>query len=89
MATVNEMIEILQQIAAEGHGELDLMASYNYGDHWRTQVAIGLSGATVESVQHSDYHSMYKVVDVDEEEEYSEDGTRIEDPTIHNVIMLS
>ena len=86
MATVNELIEILQQAAAQGHGDLNVMASYNYGDYWHTTVAISLDEFEVKSVQHSAYHEMDKVLD--EDEVYEEDGTRKADEEIRDVVML-
>ena len=48
-------------------GYMDLEAevhfSYNYGDHWRTQVAPTVDSVEEAVVEHSSYHSMDKIVD--------------------------
>jgi hypothetical protein len=63
MATVNELIARLQELAQDGQGELEVMFSYNYGDHWRTQVAQSVQWPEQAFVKHSDYHGMDRVVD--------------------------
>lgn len=40
---------------------------YNYGDHWRTEVADAITKARLKNVRYSDYHSMMRVVDESEE----------------------
>ena len=47
--------------------------SYNYGDHWRTQVAPKVSEVFEGAVQYSDYHRMDKMVE-NEDDMYEEDG---------------
>ena len=37
--------------------------AYNYGDHWRTQVAPTVDSVEEGLVKHSAYHSMDRVVD--------------------------
>ena len=46
---------------------------YNYGDHWRTQVAPTVDEVSVGYVVHSAYHNMDKVVDEDDFD-YDEEG---------------
>jgi len=46
--------------------------SYNYGDHWRTEVAPAVSQVFEGVVEFSDYHRMDKLV-TDEEDCYDED----------------
>lgn len=46
---------------------------YNYGDHWRTQVAPTVDMVEMGRVKYSDYHSMDKVVD-DEDFDYDDNG---------------
>jgi hypothetical protein len=60
---VTELRDLLETLEATGHGETEVMFAYNYGDHWRTQVAVTISDATEELVTYSDYHSMNKVVE--------------------------
>jgi len=45
--------------------------SYNYGDHWRTEVAPSVSQVSEGVVEFSDYHRMDKMVD--DEDCYDED----------------
>ena len=52
--------------------------SYNYGDHWRTQVAPCVDSVSEGLVKYSDYHSMDKLLDEDDmiEDEGDFEGTR-------------
>ena len=43
--------------------------SYNYGDHWRTQVAPKVTEVSEGAVVHSEYHRMPKVVEFDYDDE--------------------
>jgi len=66
--TVRELIELLQ----EQDQDLPVRFSYNYGDHWRTEVAAKILSVEVGTVVHSEYHRMDKVLDPEKESE--EDG---------------
>ena len=66
---LNELILHLEDLRAEGYGELPVMFSYNYGDYWRTQVAVEVTEGGTGTVVHSPYHDMGKVVNVDEIDE--------------------
>jgi hypothetical protein len=59
---VDELIARLQAISANGGGHMPVMAAYNYGDHWHTEVARVLSDVDEGDVVYSDYHCMNKVV---------------------------
>ena len=52
--------------------------SYNYGDHWRTEVAPRVGSGLEGMVKYSEYHRMDRLVDEDEmyEEEGDFEGTR-------------
>ena len=52
--------------------------SYNYGDHWRTEVAPKVGSVLEGLVKYSDYHSMDRLMDEDEmiEDEGDFEGTR-------------
>jgi hypothetical protein len=52
--------------------------SYNYGDHWRTEVAPRVGSVLEGMVKYSEYHRMDRLVDEDEmyEEEGDFEGTR-------------
>jgi len=59
---VRELIEELKYLNqdAEVHFE------YNYGDHWRTQVAPRVNSIDEGVVEFSEYHRMDKMVDYEE-----------------------
>ena len=58
--------------------------SYNYGDHWNTQVASTVDQVSVGIIKYSAYHNMDKLLDETEmhEDEGDFDGTR-------SVVVLS
>lgn len=58
---VQDLIELLQ---AE-NPDAEVHFSYNYGDHWRTQVAPTVDSVETGYVTYSDYHRMHKVADED------------------------
>lgn len=76
--TVNELRTALDELIAQGNGEVEIMFAYNYGDYWRSTVAQPLTIIAEAQVKHSDYHSMDKVVEnrMDEDEPAEIDGTR-------------
>ena len=47
--------------------------SYNYGDHWHTEVAPAVSHIDMGIVGYSEYHRMDKVIEVDYDDEDSAD----------------
>ena len=59
---VKELIEELKYLNqdAEVHFE------YNYGDHWRTQVAPRVNSIDEGVVEYSEYHRMDKMVDYED-----------------------
>jgi hypothetical protein len=52
--------------------------SYNYGDHWRTEVAPAVVSVKERLVKRSEYHLMDRLMDEDEmiEDEGDFEGTR-------------
>ena len=66
---VSELIELLQG----ENPDAEVHFSYNYGDHWRTQVAPTVDSVDVGYVTYSEYHRMPKVVDNDDFD-YDENG---------------
>ena len=52
--------------------------SYNYGDHWSTQVAPAVDTVDEGLVKYSDYHRMDRLMDEDDmyEDEGDYEGTR-------------
>ena len=83
--TVNELIDHLKVLQDEGHGDKDVMFTYNYGDYWRTTVATTVDAGDVGLVKYSDYHSMNKVVDMSDDEGESPEAPK----DAREVILLS
>ena len=63
---VAELIEMLQDMDPE----VEVKFVYNYGDHWRTNVAQDINMIEEGEVAYSEYHRMDKVVEPDYEEIY-------------------
>jgi hypothetical protein len=72
---VRDLIECLEGMDPEAEVHFE----YNYGDHWRTQVAPKVSSVEMGLVQYSDYHRMDKVVEPDWDEEDADevDGKKV------------
>ena len=60
--------------------------SYNYGDHWRTEVAPKVSQVYEGVVEFSEYHRMDKLI-TDEEDIYDED-TGDYKPEVRHVVVI-
>ena len=60
--TVKELIEELQMYDED----MEVKFAYNYGDHWRTQVAARIDDVDELTVGYSEYHNMDKVLDEDD-----------------------
>jgi len=58
--------------------EAEVHFAYNYGDHWRTQVAPEVDTVEESLVKYSEYHRMDKLMDENDmyEEEGDYEGTR-------------
>jgi hypothetical protein len=71
---VFQLIERLMDL--DPNAEVHL--SYNYGDHWSTQVAPTVDTVDEGLVKYSDYHRMDKLMDEDKmyEDEGDFEGTR-------------
>lgn len=83
--TVSELIEELQQ----HDGDMEVRFTYNYGDYWRTAVAQPIRSVEEGSVEHSEYHNMDKVVDMDDIDEDDEQEAEADaKPTLKRVIIL-
>lgn len=65
---VKELIEILGRYDQD----VEVHFSYNYGDHWRTEVAPAICQVSDGVVEYSDYHRMDKLV-TDEDKCYDEE----------------
>ena len=81
--TVKELIEQLGYMDQDA----EVHFSYNYGDHWRTQVAPKVGGVEEGVVKYSDYHRMDKIED-DEEEVYDEETGDFKDG-VRRVVVIS
>ena len=87
---LSQLIDELRVLQNE-HGDLEVKFSYNYGDYWKTRVAADIDAAELRVVKWSDYHRMDKIIDPDdcEEETVDEEGNKIEDADIKQVVVLS
>lgn len=61
---VSELIEMLEEMDQDA----EVHFAYNYGDHWRTEVAPKVDSVDEGAVEYSDYHRMDKLVDEDDED---------------------
>lgn len=62
--TLDEHIKMLEDLRNQiGHGNLQVHYSYNYGDHWKTQVAPEATDVQLGYVVDSSYHQMPKVIE--------------------------
>jgi hypothetical protein len=66
---VNDLIEKLKELADDGFGETDVHFSYNYGDHWSTQVAPISKRVNLCNVKKSSYHRMPVITENENENE--------------------
>ena len=64
--------------------------AYNYGDHWRTEVAPKVGRVDEGAVVYSEYHRMDKILDTDGDCEFDEEtGEEIVDESTRRVVVLS
>ena len=83
---VSELIEQLGYMDKDA----EVHFAYNYGDHWRTEVAPKIDRVDVGSVVYSDYHRMDKMVENEYDAEFDEDtGEEVKDETLRRVVVLS
>lgn len=81
--TVKELIEQLGYMDQDA----EVHFTYNYGDHWRTQVAPKVGGVEEAVVKYSDYHRMDKVEE-DEDEVYDEETGDFKEG-VRRVVVIS
>ena len=81
---VKDLIELL----AEFDQDADVHYAYNYGDHWRTEVAPAVGRVDEGAVVYSDYHRMDKLVEDDTDFD-EETGEEVVDETLRRVVVLS
>ena len=83
---VKELIEMLQDMDQDA----DVHFAYNYGDHWRTEVAPKVGRVDEGAVVYSEYHRMDKILDADGDCEFDEEtGEEIVDESTRRVVVLS
>lgn len=84
--TVEELIAELQMMDPNA----EVHFAYNYGDHWRTQVAPKVDSVELGNVKYSDYHRMPKVVEYDDDDVYETiDEYNAAMAQKNNVVILS
>ena len=82
---VSELIEQLGYMDPEA----EVHFAYNYGDHWRTEVAPKIDRVDEGAVVYSDYHRMDKMVENEYDAEFDDEGREIVDETLRRVVVLS
>ena len=82
---VKELIEMLQDM----NQDADVHFAYNYGDHWRTEVAPKLSRVDEGAVVYSEYHRMDKMLEDTGDCEFDDEGNEVLDETLRRVVVLS
>jgi len=82
---VKELIEMLQGMDQDA----EVHFAYNYGDHWRTEVAPKVDRVDEGAVVYSDYHCMDKMVEPDDSDFDEETGEEIVNETLRRVVVLS
>ena len=81
---VAELIEKLQHLDQEA----DVHFSYNYGDHWRTEVAPRISQVSEGMVEFSDYHRMDKLVTIEEDYDVHDEDTDTYKTEVRRVVII-
>jgi len=79
---VSKLIELLQ----DKNPDAEVHFSYNYGDHWRTEVAPSIDSVDSGIVEYSEYHRMDKVLD--DEDCYDEETGEL-NSDVRTVVILS
>ena len=83
---VKELIEMLEGM----NPEAEVHFSYNYGDHWRTEVAPKVDRVDEGAVVYSEYHRMDKMLEEQYDVEFDEEtGEEVKDETLRRVVVLS
>jgi hypothetical protein len=83
--TVQELIEQLQDMDQNA----EVHFAYNYGDHWRTEVAPSVGRVDEGAVVYSEYHRMDKMVEDTGDCEFDDEGNEVVDETLRRVVVLS
>ena len=82
---VKDLIEMLQDMDQNA----DVHFAYNYGDHWRTEVAPKVGRVDEGAVVYSEYHRMDKMVEDTGDCDFDDEGNEVVDETLRRVVVLS
>ena len=82
---VKELIEMLQDM----NQDADVHFAYNYGDHWRTEVAPKVGRVDEGAVVYSEYHRMDRMLEDTGDSEFDDEGNEVLDETLRRVVVLS
>ena len=82
---VKELIEMLQHM----NQDADVHFAYNYGDHWRTEVAPKVGRVDEGAVVYSEYHRMDRMLEDTGDCEFDDEGNEVLDETLRRVVVLS
>jgi hypothetical protein len=80
---VRDLIELLEGYDAD----MEVHFAYNYGDHWRTEVAPRVGDVREGAVVYSDYHRMDRIAEDDSDFD-EETGEERVDETLRRVVVL-
>jgi hypothetical protein len=81
---VRDLIELLEGYEAD----MEVHFAYNYGDHWRTEVAPKVSNVREGVVEYSDYHRMDKVATIEEDYDVYDEDTGETETKVRRVVVL-
>jgi hypothetical protein len=82
---VKELIESLKYMDQDA----EVHYAYNYGDHWRTEVAPKVGRVDEGAVVYSEYHRMDKMLEDDGDTDFDDEGNEVVDETLRRVVVLS
>jgi len=81
---VKELIESLKYMDQDA----EVHFAYNYGDHWRTEVAPKVSRVSEGVVEFSDYHRMDKLVTIEEDYDIYDEDTGETNTLVRRVVVI-
>ena len=81
---VRDLIELLQEMDAD----MEVHFAYNYGDHWRTEVAPKIGDVREGVVAYSEYHRMDKMVTIEEDYDELDEDTGERETKTRRVVVL-
>ena len=80
-------VEELMNEWAKLDRDAEVHCSYNYADYWGTEVSQTISNVSKGAVKYSEYHSMYKIVEVDSDDCFDEETSSC-DKDVISVVLL-